>query len=306
MKQHVVVVAVMYNSATLIPDFVKALPRGLAGVDWSLVLVDNDSHDDSVALARTAAPWATVLVTGRNGGYAAGLNAGVRSVGQYHAVLVVNPDVRLEEGCVAELLRTLDAPECGIAVPHLVDGEGALINSQRREPTLRRLLADLLIGAERAGRLGSIGEVVTDPERYHRPRESDWAEGSTQLVRADCWAACGGWDESFFMYSEETDFDLRAKSAGFATCYVPTAHAVHLQGGSVAEPGLWALVARNKVTFYRRRHGLVLGVAYWAIMVVREATRGVLGRPTNRAATRELIRMAMVRDAPGPHVVARY
>ncbi len=119
------------------------------------------------------------------------------------------------------LLAALDEPGTGVAVPRLLDGDGVLVPSMRREPTLVRAVADAVLGASRAGAVGRLGEMVTGAGEYDRAQQTDWAEGSTQLVSAECWRRCGPWDESFFLYSEETDFHLRVRDHGLTTRYVP-------------------------------------------------------------------------------------
>jgi GT2 family glycosyltransferase len=300
----VAIVVVMYNSAALLPDLVASLPDGARGVDHELVLVDNASTDESVARARECAPWATIVETGRNGGYAAGINAGLASAGEHRAALVLNPDVRLQPGCLATLLAALDDPEVGIAVPRLEDRNGVLIFSMRREPSLRSALADALIGAERAGRIGTLGEVVSDPAAYAAPARPDWPEGSTMLVSRECLDAVGPWDESFFLYSEETEFALRSGDAGYATQYVPSARAVHLEGGSAGNPAAWALVVKNRVVLFRRRNGRLRGVLFWAVVTLREASRAVLGRRTSQAALRVLLSPSRMHEPSGPWSLA--
>ncbi|WP_347354586.1 glycosyltransferase family 2 protein [Intrasporangium sp.] len=295
------VVVVLYNSESLIPGLVESLDEGLAGLSWHLVVVDNASTDGGPDLLRRLAPEATVVETGCNAGYAAGINAGVAAAPPHTAVLILNPDVRLTPGCVAELLRATREPGVGIAVPRLVDAEGELILSMRREPTLRRALADAFLGASRVGQYPALGEVVTSPQAYDVETDTDWAEGSTQLVSADCWATCGPWDESFFLYSEETEFNLRARDAGFATRYVPTARAVHLEGGSGASPGLRAMMAVNRVRLFRRRNGRVRGAAYWSLVLLREVSRAAIGDRGSRPTVRALTSPRRLRDTPGPH-----
>ncbi len=194
--EFVAVIVVTYNSAALLADLVASLGPGLDGVAWSLTFVDNDSTDATVDAARALAPEATVIATGRNGGYAAGINAGMSTSPARTAVLVLNPDVRLRPGCVAELLRYVHRPGTGIVVPRLIDARGQLIESQRREPTVLRALSDAVLGARRAGRHRALGEVVTDREMYTRPVQTDWAEGSTLLISAECSDAVGAWDET--------------------------------------------------------------------------------------------------------------
>ena len=287
--ERVAICVVTYNSATLLEGLIDSLPAGAGDVAWQLVIADNASADDTVATVRRLAPEARVVQLGRNAGYAAGVNAATRAADPFTAALVLNPDVRLEPGCLPELLTAIRAPGVGIAVPRLADAAGELILSQRREPTVTRALADALVGAERAGRTVRFGEVVSDPARYLEASSIDWAEGSTQLITAECLRTCGPWDESFFLYSEETEFDLRAGDHGLAVRYVPTARAIHLEGDSAGSPELWPLLVLNRVKLFRRRNGLPRAVAFWWAVVLREASRAALGRATSRAALRRLV-----------------
>ncbi|WP_101523664.1 glycosyltransferase family 2 protein [Nocardioides houyundeii] len=299
----VAVVVVTYNSADVLPGLLDSLAAGLSGLSWQLVVVDNGSHDDGVARSLDLVPGCTVVRMGRNAGYAAGLNAGVSAAPPHRAVLVLNPDVRLEPGCVALLLDALGSG-VGIAVPRLADSGGHLHLSMRREPTVLRALGDAVLGTRRAGRWSLLGELVTDPRAYDGPATPDWAEGSTQLISVRCWQTCGGWDESFFLYSEETEYGLRARDAGYATAYVPAARATHLQGESTTSAGLWALLVANRVRLHRRRHGWLSGTAFWGVVVLREASRAAVGRPTSRAALKMLTSSRRMRESPGPHTVA--
>lgn len=293
-------VVVTYNSALLVADLVASLPAGMDGVPWRLVVVDNASGDDSIDAVRRVAPDAEVVALDRNVGYAAGINAGVAAAGVGRAVLVLNPDVRLAPGCVPTLLATLDRPGVGVAVPRLLDGDGVLVRSMRREPTVMRALGDAVFGAQRAGRFATLGEIVTDESQYDRPQATDWAEGSTQLISPECWEACGPWDESFFLYSEETDFYLRVGDRGLTTQYVPAALAVHLGGESTRSPVLWSMLVANRVKLFAGRHGRFRSAAFWATVLVRELSRAALGTATSRRAVRTLLSPTLLRAARGP------
>jgi N-acetylglucosaminyl-diphospho-decaprenol L-rhamnosyltransferase len=299
-EEIIAVIVVTYNSEALLPHLLASLIPGLAGVRWQLTVVDNASVDGSVDAVRRIAPYATIVQMGRNAGYAAGINAGVAASPPYTAVLVLNPDVRLGSGCVANLLPSLRTPGTGMAVPRLTDGSGTLNKSMRREPTILRTLGDAMLGATRAGRTETFGECVTDRRRYDHESVTDWAEGSTLLISGECWRRVGPWDESFFLYSEETDFALRMRDAGLVTRYTPNARAVHLGGESRQSPYLWTLLTLNRVRLYRRRHGLVATTGYWAVLVVRELSRAVLGRKPSQAALRALLSPRRFREVPGP------
>lgn len=303
-KSTVAIIVVTFNSEVLIADLIASLADGAgAGIEWQLIVADNDSKDGTVGKVRELAPHCTIVSMNRNAGYAAGINAAVRRAGDCDAYLVLNPDVRLAAGCLPTLLGTLSEPGVGIAVPRLDDADGELIRSMRREPSVLRAFGDALLGASRAGRWPALGEVVTDPARYASRSTTDWAEGSTQLISAACWTACGPWDERFFLYSEEADFDLRARDAGFVTMYEPAAGAVHLEGGSASSPKLWALLQVNRVRLFSKRHRWLPTVVFWIATVLREASRAVTGKSTSKSALVALFSPRRFRDQPGPQSV---
>ncbi len=300
------VVVVLFNSSTVLPGLAHSLPEALAGVRARIVAVDNASADDSVHVTRSLIEGVHVVEAGRNGGYAAAINAGIEAAGDVTAILVLNPDTRLAPGSVRVLLDALDEPGTGIAVPRLLGDSGQLLHSLRREPTIGRELAGAILGSVRVGSVGTWGETVTDSQTYEESSHIDWAEGSVQLISRECVDRVGPWDESFFMYSEETDFDLRARDAGLRTRYVPGAAAVHLRGGSSTHPGLWALLVTNKVRLYRKRRGRFYAASCYLVLLGREATRAVNGRATSRAAVRALLAMPRSGASPGPSTVQQY
>lgn len=300
MSEHVVVVVVTYNSADVVTGLVESLASGLGELSWHLVVADNCSQDGSVEVVRQTAPHATVLALPNNRGYAAGINAAVAAAPPHSAVLVLNPDVRLEPGCVPNLLAAMRRSGAGIVVPRLRDASGGLIHSMRRTPTVLRTLGDAVVGAVRAGRHSTVGEMVTDARAYDVEQDVAWAEGSTQLVDAECWKVCGAWDEGYFLYSEETEFHLRAGDHGWTVRYVPSAGAVHLEGGSATSSRLWPLLVANRWRLFRSRHGAVHSAAFWAALLARESSRALLGRATCRKAAHVLLRPSLLRAPRGP------
>ncbi|MET9468609.1 glycosyltransferase family 2 protein [Streptomyces sp. NPDC006544] len=304
------VVVVTWNSARVIPEFLAALPEGMAGLDWRLVVADNDSADDTVDLIRSLAPDTTVVQTGRNAGYAAGVNAALEAAagweGGYRAALVCNPDIRMRRGCAELLVDALGSPleggggRVGISVPLLYEEDGALQYSLRRESRVTRALGEAVIGNRRAGRFPQWSELVTDPSAYGRATVADWATGALMALSRECLDACGTWDESFFLYSEETEYCLRAGDRGFATRLEPAASAVHLGGESQVSPRLWTLLTLNRVRLYARRNGAASTAAFRAAVLLRETLRAALGRPASRAAALALASPSALRATPGP------
>lgn len=269
------IVVVTYQSAGVLSGLLDSLPAACAGVRTRLVVVDNASTDDTRQIIR-ALPDAQLVARDVNAGYAAALNVGYAALsenGPVGSVLVLNPDIRLRPGALARLTAALSEPGIGIAVPCLLGPTGTVTFGLRREPTIRRALGEALLGGHRASRFPALGELVTDPETYRSASIADWATGAAMLISRDCWAAVGSWDESFFLYSEETDFALRARDAGYTLRYVPDAVAQHLGGDATSDPRLHALLTRNRVHLHRKRWGPTRAACFWAAVAVGEALR---------------------------------
>jgi len=292
-EPRVAVVIVTYNSAGVLGGCLASLPDGAAGVRLAAVVVaDNASADDSVKVAAGAAGALPVRVVqvGRNAGYAAAVNAGVAALDldDLDAVLVLNPDCRLRPGCLARLAAALRG-RVGIAVPKLVNPDGSLQPSLRRMPTVGRALAEAVIGGNLAGRIAGLGELVTDPREYERPGPAVWATGAAMLVSTRVIRDIGDWDESFLLYSEETEYALRAADHGWTLWYEPAAVVEHIGGDSGVNPRLASLLVVNKVRLFRRRHGRVASAAYFLAVALGEALRALAGRRTSRASFAALV-----------------
>ncbi len=286
-------VTVTWNSVAHLEAFAQSLGEGLGDLTWQLVVADNASGDGT-AEAAEALDWPAggqvhVLRTGGNLGYAGGINAALRTVPDDLPVLVTNPDVRYEPRAVERLYAAWSDGGADIAVPLQLDADGRALPSLRRAPSVRRAWGEALLGGARAGRHVRWGEMVTQPGAYDAPVSADWASGSVMLVGPRCRRAVEPWDETYFLYSEETDFALRAGDLGYSLRLVPEARCRHLLGDSHTSPSLWALLMVNRVRLFRRRHGALPTMAFRAALVVGSALRAATGRPTHASALRALL-----------------
>lgn len=284
----VAIVVVTWNSSKPLPGLLESLDAGMEGLRFETIIVDNDSADDTIDVAKRLRPDCRVVQTGRNAGYAAGINAGLDAAGPHDAVLVLNPDIRLTPGCVASLYAVLDE-RTGIAVPRIRNEDGTLALSLRREPSIPRAIGEAVLG-QRAGRVPYLGETVLAERAYHESGLADWATGACMLISHACQTACGPWDESFFLYSEETDFALRARDHGYATRFIPASEVTHLGGESRVSPRLWSVLTVNRVRLYRKRHSKAATALFWSAIMLRESSRALLGQERSKVAVKALVK----------------
>ncbi|WP_210502840.1 glycosyltransferase family 2 protein [Nocardioides xinjiangensis] len=287
----VVVAVVTYNSSRVIGALLAALPAALASVRRCLVVVaDNDSADGTPDLVRASAPWVRVINAGHNAGYAGGINLALRRYPAARAAYVLNPDAVPSPGSVSTLLDVVSRdPSIGIAVPLMLASDGTLCWSLRREPSVPRALGEALLGGRRAGRVALLGETVRDATRYRDGAVADWATGAAMMVTRAAINAVGEWDERFFLYSEETDYCLRVRDAGYRLQLVEAAQVVHQGGDQATSADLWALAAVNRTRLYRKRHSRPASAAYWAAVLLNEAMRARAGESRHRTAVRALL-----------------
>jgi len=288
----IAVVIVTYNSAGVLTDCLASLPAGAKGVALSdVVVVDNASTDQSVRIAEDAAELPVQIVQlGSNRGYAAGFNAGVEVLAgrEPDAVLLINPDCRLRPGTLTVMADALSIPRRGIVAPRLLNIDGTLQPTLRRAPTVRGAIAEALMGGKLAGRIG-VGELIFDKSSHDRAGSSAWATGAALLISWQALVQVGPWNESFLLYSEETEFIFRATDCGWTMWYEPSAVVDHRGGESGTNPGLAALLTVNKVKLFRSRHGRSASTAYSLAVLIGESLRALSGRTTSRASVAALL-----------------
>ncbi|MFD7653406.1 glycosyltransferase [Actinosynnema sp. NPDC059797] len=292
------VVVVTYQSAGVVEDCLRSVAAALESIpDGHVVVVDNASTDGTLDVVARVAPDARVVARAANDGFAAGVNAGFAAAPDCD-VLVLNPDVRLEPDAIGLLRAALAQPGTGIAAPRLTYADRSPQLSLRRAPNPLRALGEALLGGTRAGRSDALGEVVADHRRYETPGTVDWATGAAWLISREAREATGVLEERYFLYSEETEYMLRAGDRGYAVRYEPRARAVHFGGEQSTSPVLWSMAATNRVRMIRERHGRPLAVAMWFAVLLNELLRAPR-HAKHRTALRDLLRWRRWPARPG-------
>ncbi|MET1044812.1 MAG: glycosyltransferase family 2 protein [Microbacteriaceae bacterium] len=286
MPLDVAAVVVTYNSEGHIAALLDSLPDAFGDLDYSVVVVDNGSSDGTVQLLSGRSDCHVVRST--NDGYAAGVNRAVLASPDAAAILILNPDATLDPDAVPRMLEVLRRRRgTGIVAPRVREEDGSLSPTLRRGPTLGR------VGGLSFTGLPVFTERIEIPGEYDTEHEVDWAVGAILLVDRPCFDALEGLDESYFLYSEETDFSLRARDAGWATVYTPRAGAMHVGGGSGENATTHTMQMLNRVRIYRRRAGERWVWLYFGMTVLVELRRALLGNRKSWTTLRALLRPSL-------------
>lgn len=268
----VAIVVVTHNSAALLDDFFAAVGSALGERPVQVILVDNDSADDTIERAQALWPDLVVVATGTNRGFAAAINRGVEVADPAAHVLILNPDVRLHRHAIDRLADVADRADVGLVAPLLEDETGRRLNSIMTFPEMLTPWGQIA-GLGVATRLG-ISRVETDAYEYTRPRPVEWATGGAIMMAAGTEALVGPWSEHYFMYAEETEYCRRVRDAGLTMMFEPSASAVRcLDGDPNPGPLLYALMMWNDYRFFRAYHGPVSSTVYRLGQIVFLASR---------------------------------
>lgn len=234
-RLRLVVVILNYRTSRLVIDCLETLVGQVEPGRDEVVVVDNTSGDGSEEVIRAAIEergwvgWARVVAAGRNGGFSAGNNEGIRA-SDAALYLLLNSDTLVRPGAVAELLRaSADRPRAGLIGSRLEWPDGRAQSSAFRRVTplgqLERTAQLSLITRLLARHV--VGMPISDD-----PHEADWVSFAGVLVRREALECVGPMDEGMFMYYEDIDMGCRVRRAGFEVWYWPSARVVHLRGGS--------------------------------------------------------------------------
>ncbi|MBN1592077.1 MAG: glycosyltransferase family 2 protein [Candidatus Coatesbacteria bacterium] len=245
--------------------------------DYRVVVVDNASSDDTVGEIRLSKADLTLIENSTNRGFAAACNQAA-SAADSEFILLLNPDARLCDGAVSELVSAIRSEDgAGIAGPRLLSEDGRLLPSAYRFPTifqeiayLFRLKPILTSGPFKAifGKFLSRWFGQFDPHDTRRVVDS--VLGACMLIRGELWRELNGFNERFFLFYEEKDFCKRALDAGYRTIFVPDAQAIHEIGASCrSNPTETDIMKRESMMRYYRKHkSLCTNVVLWIAVLL--------------------------------------
>lgn len=268
MSPRIAVVIVNYRTADMVIAHFGALKRECeAFLGAAVYIVDNASPGGDGAKLKAFSegePLIRFIQSPENGGFGAGNNIALREIlsaaEPFDYVLLLNPDAYPRPGALAALADFMARkPEAGVAGPRLEHEDGApQVSAFRYFSAMSEL--------DWSARTGFVSRLLKrwDVAPPHRDEERavDWLSGAALFIRREVFEAVGLFDETYFLYYEETDLMLRARRAGWPCWFIPAARAVHHQGKSLEAargPGAPRIAPeywyRSRAHYFRKNHG---------------------------------------------------
>jgi GT2 family glycosyltransferase len=218
MPPYIVVIILNWNNAR---DTLECL-ESVAKFDYpnyTALVVDNGSTDDSVARIQKQAPHVQIHFNNENLGYADGNNRGIELAWRMGAdyVFVINNDTEMCADILTQLLNVAEADQRVGAV-----GPKIYYHDHPRKIWFAGGRVDWQHGFAQ-----DIGNGEDDLGQYEEIREVDYLSGCALLIKRNAWEKVGPLDARFFMYYEETDWCTRAHRQGYSLQLVPQAKMWH-------------------------------------------------------------------------------
>jgi GT2 family glycosyltransferase len=234
----VAIVVVSYNTRDLLVDCLASIIESTQGRQIECVVVDNASSDGSAEAARAACPQAVVICNSENRGFAAACNQAIRQT-RAPMILLLNSDARLT-GAAFDALTVclLENERRGAAGCRVINDQGVAATARNFLTPFNQALE--LLGIKLGGRLRRTHYLRFDRRGPDSDLDSgldcgvDWLEGSCLMLRRAAFDEVGGFDEAFFMYSEDEDLCFRLRQRGWTICFLALAEVWHQGGASSA------------------------------------------------------------------------
>ncbi|MCS6969262.1 MAG: glycosyltransferase family 2 protein [Cytophagales bacterium] len=221
------IVILNYNGAKLLTQYLPIVID--CSPSWSSIIVaDNGSSDNSLAILQQHFPSVKIISLGRNYGFAQGYNLALQQIQADYCVLL-NSDVKVTPSWLEPLIDTMESNEKIFACqPKILS---LLHPSHFEYAGAAGGFIDWLGYPFCRGRLFSTLEK--DEGQYDQPARIFWASGACMVVRTKLFKQLGGFDEDFFAHMEEVDLCWRAKNAGYEVVYCPFSRVYHLGGSTL-------------------------------------------------------------------------
>lgn len=244
------IVILNFNTRDLLRDCLRSL-QATQGVEIDVMVVDNASRDDSVAMLRAEFPKTRVIASETNGGYAYGNNLALREFlarpNPPRALMLLNTDTVVPPDALKLLMDFLDAhPDAGVVGPKLTLADGSLDLACRRSFPTPEISFYRMLGLSKlfpkSKRFGRYNLTYLDE---NETAQVDSVVGAAMLMRTQALQQAGLLDETFFMYGEDLDLALRIKQKGWNAYYYPRAEIKHYKRASSSQS------KKAQVEFYR-------------------------------------------------------
>ena len=249
------VIILNYNVRFFLEQCVASVQEALTNIDSEIIVVDNNSSDDSCEMIKMRFPNVNLIVNNSNLGFPKGNNIGVAAAnGDY--ICILNPDTVVAADTFEKILAFAEKQKnLGIVGCKLIDGSGNFL------PESKRGIPTPFVALTKIFGLYKLFPNWRLFNRYYAQHLSENETGKVailvgafMIMKRDLYNEIGGFDENCFMYSDDIDLSYMALKSGKLNYYFHETSVIHYKGESTVKDGLYMKRFREAMKFFYNKH----------------------------------------------------
>ena len=251
------VIILNYNVRYFLEQCVFSVQKALENIDGEIIVIDNNSSDDSCAMMRENFPQVKLIENKENSGFPKGNNIGVaQAKGEY--ICILNPDTVVAEDTFLKILNSklqTSNSKIGIIGCKLIDGTGNFLpESKRGVPTPWVAFTKIFGLYKMFSKSSCFNQYYAQHLTENQTGKVDILVGAFMVMKRNLYLEVGGFDENCFMYSDDIDLSYMVLKLGKENYYFHETSVIHYKGESTIRDGLYMKRFREAMQFFYKKH----------------------------------------------------
>lgn len=244
------VVILNYNVRYFLELCLLSVQEAIQGLDAEIIVIDNNSVDDSCAMVKQRFPELTLLENKENVGFAKANNQAV-AVAKGEYICILNPDTVVPEHIFTTLFSVKSGlPNFGFIGTKLIDGTAQFLPESKRNIPSPLTSFKRLFGIQ----LGKVKSYYADHLSEDQTGDVDVLVGAFMFSKRDTYLAVNGFDEAYFMYGEDIDLSYKAKKKGYLNYYTGDVAVIHYKGESTVRDSVYVERFYGAMRLFYKKH----------------------------------------------------
>lgn len=277
------VIILNYNVRYFLELCVLSVESALKNIDSEIIVVDNNSQDDSCEMIKTRFPNVKLIQNIQNLGFPKGNNIGVtQAKGDY--ICILNPDTVVAEDTFEKVLAfTKKQSNLGIVGVKLIDGTGNFLPESKRGTPTPWVAFTKIVGLYKLFPKSNLfNKYYAQHLNENQTGEVEILVGAFMFLKKVLYDEVGGFDEDCFMYSDDIDLSYMILQKGKTNYYFHETTVIHYKGESTIKDGTYMKRFQEAMEFFYKKHFRVsfLFSAFMKIGIVFfSLVKRIQGRP---------------------------
>jgi GT2 family glycosyltransferase len=249
------VIILNYNVRYFLEQCVLSVQKALENIDSEIIVVDNNSSDDSCEMMKQRFPKVKLIENKENSGFPKGNNIGV-AIAQGEYICILNPDTVVAEDTFIKVLAFAEKQtNLGIIGVKLIDGKGNFLpESKRGVPTPFVAFTKIMGLYKLLPNSKMLGKYYARHLNENQTGTVDILVGAFMVLKRDLYLEVGGFDENCFMYSDDIDLSYMVLKKGKTNYYFHETSVIHYKGESTVKDGTYMKRFQEAMHFFYNKH----------------------------------------------------